>query len=259
MPNALKKLYRLDDYLKLNKAAQSLQLAEINAELESLTAEERIKWALVHIEGNYVVSSSFGIQAAVMLGLLKNESPDIPVILTDTGYLFPETYLFIDELTEKLQLNIKVYRAEDSPNWQEARYGKLWLQGIDGIKKYNLINKVEPMRRALQELCATTWFSGLRRGQSDTRSHLPILSVQNGVFKFLPIVDWNDEDIDTFLSENHLPYHPLKESGYRSLGDTHTTSKWKEGMREDETRFFGLKRECGLHEDNELQNDGLGI
>ncbi len=81
------------------------------------------------------------------------------MILTDTGYLFPETYQFIDELTDKLKLNLKVYRAGESPARQEARYGKLWEQGVEGIEKYNEINKVEPMNRALKELNAQT---GLR-------------------------------------------------------------------------------------------------
>lgn len=78
------------------------------------------------------------------------------MILTDTGYLFPETYQFIDELTDTLKLNLQVYRAKESAARQEARYGKLWEQGVEGIEKYNDINKVEPMNRALQELNAQT-------------------------------------------------------------------------------------------------------
>ncbi|MCV5991409.1 phosphoadenosine phosphosulfate reductase family protein, partial [Escherichia coli] len=80
----------------------------------------------------FAVSSSFGIQAAVMLHLVTRAKADIPVILTDTGYLFAETYRFIDELTDALNLNLKVYRAKESANWQEARYGKLWEQGVEG-------------------------------------------------------------------------------------------------------------------------------
>lgn len=93
-----------------------------------------------------------------MLHLLTSVKSDIPVVLTDTGYLFPETYQFIDELTERLNLNLKVYSAPVSAAWQEARYGKLWKQGVEGIERYNQINKVEPMRRALDELNISTWF-----------------------------------------------------------------------------------------------------
>ena len=135
----------------LPKVERILALAETNAQLEKLDAEGRVAWALENLPGNYVLSSSFGIQAAVSLHLVNQIRPDIPVILTDTGYLFPETYQFIDELTDKLKLNLKVYRAAESAAWQEARYGKLWEQGVEGIEKYNEINKVEPMNRLLDE------------------------------------------------------------------------------------------------------------
>ena len=76
--------------------------------------------------GNHVLSSSFGAQAAVSLHLATQVYPDIPVVLVDTGYLFPETYRFVDELTERLKLNLKIYRSELSPAWQEARFGQRW-------------------------------------------------------------------------------------------------------------------------------------
>lgn len=249
---------KLAELLSLTKTEQILRLAEINAELEKLTAEQRVEWAVSYLPGTHVVSSSFGIQAALMLHLLTQVKPDIPVILTDTGYLFSETYNFIDQLSERLTLNLKVYRSAQSANWQEARYGKLWEQGIEGIEKYNKLNKVEPMRRALADLETQTWFSGLRREQAKSRAHLPILSIQNGVFKFLPVIDWSNKDVHQYLEANQLPYHPLWEKGYLSVGDTHTTKKWEPGMSEEETRFFGLKRECGLHEDDGEQY-GSGI
>ncbi|HAS3568423.1 TPA: phosphoadenylyl-sulfate reductase [Vibrio cholerae] len=248
MPN--RTVPTLEELLTLNKVQQTLRLTEVNQHLESLTAQERVVWGLENLQGNHALSSSFGIQAAVMLHLLTSVKSDIPVVLTDTGYLFPETYQFIDELTERLNLNLKVYSAPVSAAWQEARYGKLWEQGVEGIERYNQINKVEPMRRALDELNIGTWFSGLRREQSQSRASLPILSVQNGVFKFLPVIDWTNKEVHYYLKDNDLLYHPLWEQGYLSVGDTHTTQKWQPGMSEEQTRFFGLKRECGLHEDN---------
>lgn len=233
---------------EMSKTEVILALAEINGELEKQTAEQRVTWALDNLPGEFVLSSSFGIQAAVCLHLVTQQRPDIPVILTDTGYLFPETYQFIDNLTEKLKLNLKVYRAAESPAWQEARYGKLWEQGVEGISRYNQLNKVEPMNRALADLHASTWFAGLRREQSGSRATLPTLAVQRGVFKILPIIDWDNRQVYQYLTEHGLSYHPLWEQGYLSVGDTHTTRKWEPGMAEEETRFFGLKRECGLHE-----------
>ena len=238
----------LEGLLALTKEEQVAALADINAELEALSAQERVAWALEHLPGEFVLSSSFGIQAALMLHLVSQQKRDIPVILTDTGYLFPETYQFIDQLTERLQLNLKVYRAELSAAWQEARYGKLWEQGVEGIERYNQLNKVEPMARALSELNAKTWFSGLRREQSGSRGNLPVLAIQRGRFKFLPVIDWSNKDVFYYFKEHDLPYHPLWEQGYLSVGDTHTTTKWEPGMSEEQTRFFGLKRECGLHE-----------
>ena len=233
---------------EMSKVQRSMALAATNAQLEKSSAEERVSWALENLPGAYVLSSSFGIQAAVSLHLVKRQQPDIPVILTDTGYLFPETYRFIDELADQLNLNLKVFRAETSPAWQEARYGKLWEQGVEGIEKYNEINKVEPMNRGLDTLGAQTWFAGLRRDQSGSRANLPVLGVQRGVFKVLPIIDWDNRQIHQYLQDNNLKYHPLWDQGYLSVGDTHTTRKWEPGMAEEETRFFGLKRECGLHE-----------
>ncbi|GLR76596.1 phosphoadenylyl-sulfate reductase [Aliivibrio sifiae] len=249
---------QLSELLSLNKVEQILRLAEINTELEKLTAQERVSWALDNLEGKPAVSSSFGIQAAVMLQLVTDVKSDTPVILTDTGYLFPETYQFIDDLTKRLNLNLQVFSADESPMWQEARYGKLWEQGVEGLKQYNRLNKVQPMRRALDKLEVSVWFSGLRRGQSSSRSHLPILSIQNGVFKFLPVIDWSNKDVHYYLEEKGLPYHPLRDEGYLSVGDTHTTQKWEPGMKEEDTRFFGLKRECGLHEDD-AEAEGSGI
>ncbi|KLV00345.1 phosphoadenosine phosphosulfate reductase [Photobacterium aquae] len=244
--------------LNENKVEQILQLAQVNAELEGMSPQQRIRWALESLPGEFALASSFGIQSAVMLHMVTKEKPDIPVILTDTGYLFAETYQFIDHLTDRLHLNLHVYRSALTPQWQESRYGRLWEQGLEGISRYNRLNKVEPMRRALDELNVQSWFSGLRREQSQSRASLPVLAIQNGVFKFLPLIDWDNDDIERYLEHYSLPYHPLREQGYLSVGDTHTTRKWEPGMSEEETRFFGLKRECGLHEDDR-EADGSGI
>ena len=231
----------------LSAAEDAHALADLNADLEQLDAQARVRWALRTLPRNVVLASSFGAQSAVALHLVTREAPSIPVLLIDTGYLFPETYQFADELTKKLDLNLVVRRAELSPAFQEARYGKLWEQGVEGINRYNELNKVAPMNRALEELGALSWISGVRRVQSSSRSHTPVLELKNGRWKFHPIVDWTDREIWLYLKANELPYHPLWHEGYVSIGDTHTTSRWLPGMREEDTRFFGLQRECGLH------------
>jgi phosphoadenosine phosphosulfate reductase len=218
------------------------------ARLAHLDAAARIEWALEHLPGNHVLSSSFGAQAAVSLHLATRVKPDIPVLLIDTGYLFPETYRFVDELVDRLALDLRIYRPTVSAAWQEARHGRRWEQGQRGIADYNLENKVEPMERALAETGAGTWIAGLRRQQSATRDRLPVVSGTGERWKLHPIVDWSDRDVHRYLTRHRLPYHPLWEKGYVSIGDTHTTRPLHEVNHAAETRFFGLKRECGLHE-----------
>lgn len=218
------------------------------ADLEVMTAEARVAWALEHLPGEVVLTSSFGAQAAVMLHLVTRQRPAIPVILVDTGYLFPETYAFVDQLTERLDLNLHVARPELSAAWQEARHGRLWEQGREGIARYNAMNKVAPLERAFAALGVGSWFAGLRRSQGGARASLPVLDEREGRFKLLPIVDWSDRDVYRYLQRHDLPYHPLWEQGYVSIGDVHTTKSLAEVEHPDELRFFGLKRECGIHE-----------
>jgi phosphoadenosine phosphosulfate reductase len=217
-------------------------------DLEQATAEERVRWAIETFGDGLVMTTSFGIQSAVMLHLATRVAPRIPVIFIDTGYLFPETYRFASELTERLQLNLKKFVPAMTAAEQEALYGKLWEQGLDGLKRYNFINKIEPMERAVRELGATAWLAGLRRTQASTRENLRAVQAQNKITKIHPIIDWDDRRVYRYLTEHKLPYHPLWEQGYVSVGDWHSTSKLLDGMNEEDTRFGGLKRECGLHE-----------
>src|SRR5579871_613264 len=223
-------------------------LERVNRAFASLSAQQRVEQAAELLPGAHVLTSSFGAQAAVMLHLVNTVLPGIPVIVLDTGYLFPETYRFIDELTERLDLRLHVFRADSSPAWQESRFGKLWNQGLPGIERYNRINKQEPLDRALDALHAGTWFAGLRRAQSPTRARIAPIEFKRERYKVHPLYDWSDRDVGRYLREHQLPYHPLWERGYVSIGDWHTTRSLAEVKNPEELRFFGLKRECGLHE-----------
>src|SRR5271170_6315917 len=224
------------------------ELADLNRAFETLSASQRVERAVELLPGDHVLTSSFGAQAAVMLHLVNTVKPGVPVVLLDTGYLFPETYSFIDELSDRLKLNLKVFLADSSPAWQETRFGKLWDQGLKGIERYNRINKQEPLDRAFNELHASTWFAGLRRTQAKTRSRIFPIEFRRGRYKVHPLFDWSDRDIGRYLEKHRLPYHPLWKQGYVSIGDWHTTRSLAEVESQDELRFFGLKRECGLHE-----------
>jgi len=227
----------------------AIDLPALNAQLRALDARARVERAAQLLPGPQILSSSFGAQAAVSLHLVNSVLPGIPVVLIDTGYLFPETYRFADQLAARLRLDLRIYRPEASPAWIEARHGKLWEQGAAGIERYNRIHKVEPMQRALAELGAGTWFAGLRRTQARTRAAIePVERLGPGRYKVHPLFDWSDRDVYEYLKRHELPYHPLWERGYVSIGDWHTTRPLGEAGDDAEgTRFFGLQRECGLH------------
>lgn len=235
----------------------NIDLTQSQNILAGLTATERVAWALEHLPKNAILSTSFGIQSAVLLHMVTQVRPNIPVVFTDTGYLFEETYQFADELTERLRLNLHVFNANLSPAWQETRFGKLWESGIDGMKRYNELNKLLPMQRAIEELDCAVWFSGIRAEQSDVRQRKPFIehSTLNGRtrahYKVYPILDWSNRKVHQYLTEYDLPYHPLWHEGYVSLGDKHSTRKLELGMSEADTRNNGLFRECGLHEENQ--------
>ena len=195
------------------------------------------------------MSTSFGIQSAVMLHIITQKIPHIPIVFIDTGYLFPETYEFAETLSKRLKLKVLTFKSLVEPKQQELKYGKLWEQGIEGLNKYNKLNKIEPMKRAIKELNKKAWFAGIRREQSQSREEKPVVEIQNNITKIYPIIDWDDRKIDIYLKKNNLPYHPLWNKGYVSVGDWHSSKPLTSNMKPEETRFNGIKRECGLHLD----------
>jgi phosphoadenosine phosphosulfate reductase len=230
-------------------ASLDLDIEAVNSDLESSNAEDIIQWATETFGEGLVMSTSFGIQAAVMLHLVTRVIPDIPVIWVDTGYLPAETYQFAQQLTDRLDLNLKVYQSPLSPARMEALHGRLWdRDDVESLNRYDKIRKVEPMQRALGELKATAWLAGLRRDQTDHRKTLRPLTRQGDRYKVLPILDWNAKIIYEYLTKHDLPYHPYFDLGYVSVGDWHSSRPLTaDDTNERNTRFKGLKQECGLH------------
>ncbi|MEM9944755.1 MAG: phosphoadenylyl-sulfate reductase [Cyanobacteria bacterium P01_D01_bin.36] len=230
-----------------------VDLEQVNRTLEQASAEAVVQWGADTFGDGLVMSTSFGIQSAVMLGLVTSVVPNVPVIWIDTGYLPAETYRFAEALTQRLSLNLKVYQSPLSPARMEALYGRLWEEGtVEAFNRYDQIRKVEPMQRALRELeearGGIAWLTGLRSQQTDHRKTLERITMQEGRYKLLPILHWTSRDIYMYLKEHDLPYHPYFKEGYVSVGDWHSSRPVGAGDTDGRaTRFKGLKQECGIH------------
>lgn len=229
--------------------APSLNLSQVNQQLENAEASSIVEWSAKTFGDGLVMTTSFGIQAAVMLHLVTRIIPKIPVIWIDTGYLPTETYKFAENLATRLELNLKVYQSSMSPARMEAIHGKLWEQDdVEAFNHYDRIRKVEPMQRALKELCVTAWLAGLRRDQTSHREGLSRIDCQDDLYKIYPILDWNAKDIYLYLLKYDLPYHPFFDRGYVTVGDWHSSRPFTaDDQNARDTRFRGLKQECGLH------------
>jgi len=180
------------------------------------------------------VACSFQKEASVILDMLLDIEPAARVFTLDTGVLFPETYETWRRIEQRYGIEIDVYRGE----WIDG----MWQRDPDGCCG---LRKVEPLERALSEVDA--WITGLRRDQSPTRAETAKLGPDEGhpgKLKCAPLADWTEKDVWRYIAEHDVPYHPLHDRGYESIGCTHCTVAG--GGRDG--RWAGTdKIECGLH------------
>lgn len=238
----------------LNMESTLTEAELIASNMQSRKAGERIAWLYEQYGDRVVASTSFGLQAAVMLHLISKYAPKIPVVFVDTGYLFKETYEYIEQLREKLNVDLRTYVPQLTAARQEALYGKLWEGDEAAQQKYAVLNKIEPMNRALQDIGADIWLSGVRRSQSSTRKDRSFAEKQTKTTKVYPILDWADAQVNAYFAMNDLPRHPLEAEGYQTMGDWHSTQPVAEGEDAESSRFNGQKYECGLHLDSGMQD-----
>ncbi len=221
----------------------------LSAEISPLRAGERIRLLYERLGDHLVATTSFGIQAAVTLHLIHEHAPKIPVVFIDTGFLFPETYRYMDQLTSRLDLDLRVYQPTVSAARIQGLWGNLWEGTREEQDRYAMLTKIEPMNRALKETGADVWLSGLRRSQSSSRVDRPFVERQKKTLKTYPILDWADAQVDLYFHQHNLPRHPLADQGYTTMGDWHSTRPSLNGDAES-SRFNGEKYECGLHLDS---------
>ena len=206
----------------MSTATNAKNVIDVEAANELLQGKDAagiIEWAHSVFGDNLVMTTSFGVQSSLMLHLVTQVIPNIPIVFIDTGFHFQETYRFADEMTSRLKLNLKVYQSDISPARMVALHGELWDQDADAMVLYNKMRKVEPMQRALHELDVHAWLAGLRKNQTDFRASLRFVESQNGTAKVHPILNWSTKDVHEYLKKHDLPYHPLHEKGYASIGD----------------------------------------
>ena len=232
--------------------------------LEGLQPAERLAWALDQFGEGFALTTSFGIQSAVLLHMLSQlpGGSSVPVIWVDTGYLPPETYQYSEQLRERLKIRLVVAQSPMSPARMEALHGRLWETGsLSDLETYHRIRKVEPLEEALETLKVSCWASGVRRGQTDHRRSMTWLDPIRDRLSLRPLLDWTHRDVYYYMQDNDLPQHPLFDQGYSTVGDWHSSGPDGGDSSGRDTRFGGLKQECGIHVPQEavenLMGDGI--
>lgn len=238
-----------------------------NAELESASAEDIIRFAADTWGEDLVMQSSFGADSAALLDLATRVVPGIRVLFLETHYHFPETRRFKEELTRRLNLNVVELQVLRGREWFLETHG-------DDLHRRDpelccRLNKVEPMEDAMRRLGVKAYLTGIRRGQSETRRHFKVLTPEDrvafdvpgtggkkaettaGAFrvvKVAPILTWTRAQVEEYLRAHHLPHHPLVADGYPSIGCAPCTVRPVDPTDERSGRWAHLgKTECGLH------------
>src|SRR5271155_4829610 len=208
----------------------SEQISKANAELCSQSPLEIIRWAIAHAKGRAIVSTNFRPFEAVILHLVTQVQPDIPVLWVDHGYNRPATYQHAEHLIQLLKLNIQTYLPKFTSAHYDAVFGGMpepTPENEDRIKAFSTAMKLEPFQRGMMELAPTVWITALRKVQNPNRAELDIVSEDRNFnsLKVSPLFYWSDADMENYLKQHNLP------------------NEWDyfDPAKADE------KRECGLH------------
>ncbi len=221
-----------------------LDLAAANRALEGATPEDRLRFAVDTFGTGLLFTSSFGAQSGVLLHLWSRVANHLAVVFIDTGFLFPETLRYRDELAKRLGLKVRILRP-DIPNADfVARYGTdIQRRDADFCCGVNKVAPLAPLKEA-----ATAWVSGLRRDQSTTRASVEILERDGHLVRVHPIATFTNADVAAYLEEHAIPKHPLVARRYLSIGCAPCTRPVADGEDERAGRWaWSGKTECGIH------------
>ena len=217
----------------------------LNQRFEPVDPREIVQWAVETYGDGLSVGASFGgASGMAILHMVAQLKPNVHVFVLDTDYLFEETHETMRQSVSALGLqNVNVYKSQISHEEQAKQYGSaLWMRDPDLCCE---LRKIEPNRRALDGKSA--WVSGLRRDQSEGRADTPIVSwaPKFGVVKLNPLANWNESQTWDYILKNNIPYNPLLNQGYASIGCYNCTVPGVQGRA---GRWQGFdKEECGLH------------
>jgi phosphoadenosine phosphosulfate reductase len=217
--------------------AASLHLPDV----ESMTPEQILAYLLEQFPGRVALACSFQKEETILLDMLFSLEPNARVFAIDTHHLFPETYAYRRDVEKRYGTTIEVFEGPSSEELAAVHGERLWERKPD---LYLSIAKVAPLVRALGDLDA--WIAGIRRDQSPTRADAPKLGwdEQHELWKANPLADWTDEMCWDYIRTRELPYNPLHDHGYDSIGDAHSTQPGAGRSG----RWAGTgKLECGMH------------
>ncbi|GGE29385.1 phosphoadenosine phosphosulfate reductase [Pullulanibacillus camelliae] len=226
-------------------ASDPLQGLDINNETKG--ALDVLDWAYRTYEDDIVYSCSFGVEGIVLIDLISKVKPDARIIFLDTDLHFQETYDLIDKVKARFpELNIIIKKPELTLEEQATEYGSaLWKRQPD---QCCYIRKIQPLEKALKGVSA--WISGLRREQSPSRRKTNFVNKDDRFqsIKVCPLIHWTWDDVWAYVEKYDLPYNPLHDQNYPSIGCIPCTSPVKDGQDSRSGRWAGMeKTECGLH------------
>ena len=214
---------------------------------ESWTLQQVLQWSFESFGQHVAISSAFGAAGMVIIDMTARlRGKDFRVFTLDTQFLFPETYHLMQRIEQKYGVAIERVYAAQSPAEQENEHGEaLWARDPDLCCN---LRKVEPLRRKLRELAA--WITSIRRDQTASRAsaHKVEWDAKFGLIKINPLADWSDKQVWRYIHDHEVPYNPLHDQDYPSIGCTHCTRPVIPGEDQRSGRWAGFaKRECGLH------------
>ncbi|MDY6780006.1 MAG: phosphoadenylyl-sulfate reductase [Halobacteria archaeon] len=230
---------------------ESQKVEKFKDDFESTDALRRLERGFDEF-GEVVVASSFGLEDVAILDMTYDElGLRPPVIFLDTLHHFDETLELVEEFDDEYDLNLEVYKPEGVETREEfeEKYGeRLWETDVE---RYHELTKLRQIDRALEGRDA--WVTGIRREQAETREEADAIEWDDGhgLVKINPLVDWSRGDVVEYVDENDVPYNPLHDEGYLSIGDEPLTEPVEGEEGERSGRWSGSdKTECGLHTEN---------